>query len=55
MKQQKLLNYTEEPTIEEEDVLDNEELNRIAHRAEHPELEDPVFLFIPGNKRGGAP
>ncbi len=50
------LAQNETHTVEEEDVLDNAELNRMAYKAEHPELEDPVFIGVGKKKqrRGGG-
>lgn len=38
----------------DEEVLDPTELNRLAYRIEHPDLDDPVFLYL-HKKRGEQP
>ena len=37
--------------LDDADVLDESELNRLAYLAEHPELTDPLFLFVKCDKR----
>ena len=42
---------------DEMDVLDESELDKLQFLAEHPELEDPLFLFVPEKRkkrRGGG-
>lgn len=55
MAQNDVLGWADEcePGAEEEDVLDEAELNRLAYLAEHPELTDPVFLLIRPGSGGG--
>ena len=57
MDEQALIDWAEvnDPyLVEEEDVLDGAELNRLACLAEHPERCDPVFLLTRGNRRRGG-
>lgn len=48
---EELLAWDDCNEITEEDILDENELNRIARNAEKPELTDPVFLYVKGRSR----
>jgi hypothetical protein len=51
-----LIEANETVGLEEEEVLSQTEINRLAYLAEHPEQADPVFLYVRDGKRsrGGA-